>query len=115
MTFPNIHRHKIALLGPLGTGKTALITRFADGVFSDDYQPTVGAGFGSRDVKTANGTVTLNIWDTAGQERSRSLVPRYARGASALILVFDLSNEATFAEARSVLDTERSNSHAAAI
>jgi small GTP-binding protein len=107
--FPDFHRHKVAILGPFGTGKTALLTRYATDAFTDEYQPTVGAGFVSRDVKTSSGLVVLDIWDTAGQERFRSLVPRYSHGASALILVFDLSNQATFDEARALLDSGRTD------
>mmetsp|Transcript_69305 Transcript_69305/g.163012 ORF Transcript_69305/g.163012 Transcript_69305/m.163012 type:complete len:167 (+) Transcript_69305:196-696(+) len=38
----------------------------------------------------------LQIWDTAGQERFRSMVRIYYRGASAAILVFDVTDKASF-------------------
>jgi GTPase SAR1 family protein len=34
----------------------------------------------------------LHIWNTAEQKRYKSLVPKHSRGASAIILVFDVSN-----------------------
>jgi small GTP-binding protein len=37
--------------------------------------------------------VKLEIWDTAGQERYRSLAPMYYRGASAAIVVYDITKK----------------------
>ncbi|KAG2190271.1 hypothetical protein INT46_005600 [Mucor plumbeus] len=42
--------------------------------------------------------VKLQIWDTAGQERFRSMAPMYYRGASAAILVYDITSEESFIE-----------------
>ena len=44
----------------------------------------------------ANQKITLQIWDTAGQERFRSMAPLYYRGAVAAILVFSITDEASF-------------------
>ena len=33
------------------------------------------------------------MWDTAGQESYRSLLPLYYRGASIVVLVYDITNE----------------------
>ncbi|EPB78097.1 Ras family protein [Ancylostoma ceylanicum] len=40
------------------------------------------------------------IWDTAGQERFRSVTAAYYRDADALLLVFDVSNRASFENVR---------------
>jgi small GTP-binding protein len=40
--------------------------------------------------------VQFNIWDTAGQEKYASLAPMYYRGAAASILVYDITNRASF-------------------
>ena len=39
----------------------------------------------------------LKIWDTAGQERFQSLGVAFYRGADACILVYDITNEKSFA------------------
>ena len=46
-------------------------------------------------------TVKFEIWDTAGQERYRSLAPMYYRGASAAVIVFDITRKDSFAGAKS--------------
>ena len=44
---------------------------------------------------------THNHRDTAGQERYRSLAPMYYRGASAAIVVYDITNPDSFTGAKS--------------
>ena len=38
----------------------------------------------------------LQVWDTAGQETFRSIARSYYRGAAAALLVYDVTNRATF-------------------
>ena len=38
----------------------------------------------------------MEIWDTAGQERFRNIAPLYYRKASAVLIVFDLTNKYSF-------------------
>ena len=40
--------------------------------------------------------VRLQLWDTAGQERFRSLIPSYIRDSSVAIVVYDITNRASF-------------------
>ena len=40
--------------------------------------------------------MSLQIWDTAGQERFQSLSSAFYRGADACILVYDVTNPASF-------------------
>ena len=41
-------------------------------------------------------TVRLQLWDTAGQERFRSLIPSYIRDSSVAVVVYDITDPATF-------------------
>ena len=47
-----------------------------------------------------NAKVLSTCRDTAGQERYASLAPLYYRGASAAAIVYDVTNEDTFAKAK---------------
>lgn len=55
----------------------------------------------SVDFKTKNITidgkmVQLQVWDTAGQERFRTITSSFYRGAHGIIVVYDISDQATF-------------------
>ena len=43
-------------------------------------------------------TIKFEIWDTAGQERYRSMAKVFYKNAAACILVYDITNKASFEE-----------------
>ena len=88
---------KVIVVGDTAVGKTSIILRYRHDVYLPDHEPTVGASFITRTIQTPYGPANVNIWDTAGQERYRSLVPMYSRGAAVALIVFDVSNESSFA------------------
>lgn len=53
-------------------------------------------------------TVRLQLWDTAGQERFRSLIPSYIRDSSVAVVVYDVTNRASFEGTRRWVDEVRS-------
>lgn len=75
--------------------------RFVRDEFFEFQEPTIGAAFLTQSVQLDTSVVKFEIWDTAGQERYRSLAPMYYRGASAAIVVFDLSNKDSYNGAKS--------------
>lgn len=48
--------------------------------------------------------VKIQIWDTAGQERYRSITNAYYRGAEAIMIVFDLTNNDSFEHIQGWID-----------
>lgn len=100
-------KYKVVLIGSSAVGKTSIVLRFSKGTFSSGQESTIGAAFISRDITTERGSVSLHVWDTAGQERYRSLVPKYSQGASAVIIVFDVSDPETFEAAKQWLQDAR--------
>ena len=93
-------RVKLVLLGASAAGKTSVSARFARGTFSSECKATVGAAFASATREVDGGRVKFEIWDTAGQERYASLAPLYYRGASAAMIVFDVTSRESFERAR---------------
>ncbi|CAH8256995.1 unnamed protein product [Arabidopsis lyrata] len=91
---------KLVLLGDVGAGKSSLVLRFVKDQFVEFQESTIGAAFFSQTLAVNDATVKFEIWDTAGQERYHSLAPMYYRGAAAAIIVFDVTNQASFERAK---------------
>lgn len=91
------YKLKILLCGPAAVGKTSLIHRFIKSKFDRDYKLTVGVDILTKDVEYAPGQVaTLSIWDIGGQERFSFIRTTFYKGASGVLLVFDLTRSATW-------------------
>lgn len=95
---------KAMLIGDSGVGKTCLLIRFKDGAFlGGTFISTVGIDFRNKVVNVDDFKVKLQIWDTAGQERFRSVTHAYYRDAHALLLLYDVTNKASFDNTRAWL------------
>jgi len=91
-----VPKYKLVFLGDIYVGKTSIINQFMYESFDNNYQATIGIDFLSKTIHLADQPMRLQLWDTAGQERFRSLIPNYIRDSSAAIIVFDLTNPASF-------------------
>lgn len=89
-------KYKLVFLGDQSVGKTSIITRFMYDNFDKNYQATIGIDFLSKTMYLEDRTVRLQLWDTAGQERFRSLIPSYIRDSSVAVIVYDITNRASF-------------------
>merc|ERR1719231_708497 len=89
-------KYKLVFLGDQSVGKTSIITRFMYDKFDNTYQATIGIDFLSKTMYLEDRTVRLQLWDTAGQERFRSLIPSYIRDSSVAVVVYDITNRASF-------------------
>ena len=98
---------KIVLLGDTAVGKTSLCARLVNGTFDSFSEPTIGAAFLTKTVQTGDITHRLEIWDTAGQERYKALAPMYYRGATAALIVYDVTNEESFQGAKTWIEELR--------
>jgi Ras-related protein Rab-21 len=91
---------KLVLLGDGRVGKTSLVLRYVDNVFSDSQTATVQASYLTKRLNINGVVVTLSIWDTAGQERFHALGPIYYRDADAALLVYDIMDKDSFTRVR---------------
>jgi small GTP-binding protein len=93
---PIRRRMKVVLVGDQQVGKTSIIAHLVTNTFNPATSPTIGAAFQTYCMATAHGPVTMQIWDTAGQEKYRALTPLYYRSADVAVLVYDITQVASF-------------------
>ena len=91
-----INKQKLILIGDVAVGKTSIINSLLGQKFNEEYEPSIGVDFFSKTLKYKGKSIKLQIWDSAGQEKFRSLIPNYIRGASLIILVYDITNKTSF-------------------
>ena len=99
----------ILLLGDTCVGKTCLISRYANGVFKEEYITTVGVDYVSKQEIINDQNINVKLWDTAGQERFKALTPSYLRGAEGIVLVYDVTNAETFESLKFWIDSLKSS------
>ena len=93
---------KICLLGAFGVGKTSLVRRYVQSLFSDAYLTTVGVKIDKKTVTVGNETVTLLLWDIAGEDDVSPIRMSYLRGAAGYLLVADGTRAETLDIASSI-------------
>ncbi|KAK3816688.1 MAG: ras family-domain-containing protein [Benniella sp.] len=91
---------KLLLIGDSGVGKSCLLLRFSDDSFTPSFITTIGIDFKIRTIELDGKRIKLQIWDTAGQERFRTITTAYYRGAMGILLVYDVTDERSFANIR---------------
>lgn len=77
------------MVGPFAVGKTSLVRRFVDSIFSDNYLTTIGVKISKKIVQTTTHQVNLMIWDIEGVDIFTALQPSNLRGAAGVFLVLD--------------------------
>merc|ERR1711953_1091350 len=87
---------KLLLIGESSVGKTSVMFRFSDDVFSYTNIPTIGIDFKIKTVEIDGKKIKLQIWDTSGQERFDAITRQYYRGAMGIILVYDITFAKSF-------------------
>lgn len=94
----DLEMFKIVIIGSSGTGKTNISTRFIRDEFNEVCQATLGVEFMTKVVEVGKKKVKISLWDTAGQERYKSLSKVYYKGASAAIVVYDITDAKSYVD-----------------
>jgi small GTP-binding protein len=90
------YNKKICLIGDFGVGKTSLVSRYVNNVFSDVYQTTVGVKIDTKVCEPKPGVqVKFIIWDVAGADSLSTVSRSYLSGANGYILVADGTRKET--------------------
>jgi len=86
---------KICMLGSFAVGKTSLVRRFVENMFSDKYMTTIGVKIEKKIINIQQQSLTLIIWDIAGENGFHQIQGTYLRGMSGYILVADKTRTST--------------------
>ncbi|KAH8406793.1 hypothetical protein KR222_003434 [Zaprionus bogoriensis] len=119
---------KIVLIGDCCTGKTSILQRFKTGNYVERHGNTIGVDFSMKTIEVEGKQVKvslashlcgelilmqfalsaqLQIWDTAGQERFRTITQSYYRANNGVIIVYDITKRATFANLQKWIEEVR--------
>ncbi len=93
---------KICMLGSFSVGKTSLVKRFVESIFSDRYLTTVGVKIDKKVVPVDGQEVTLMLWDLYGEDEFQKIRMSYLRGAAGYLLVADGTRPATLDKALAI-------------
>lgn len=96
--------YRLVLAGDAGSGKSSFLLRLCLNEFRGDIPTTLGVDFQMKKLLVDGDYTTLQIWDTAGQERFRSIAKSYFRKAHGVLLVYDVTSEASFLNVRQWID-----------
>ncbi len=90
------YKFKMVMLGDFAVGKTSIIRRFVFDEFGDTYLTTIGVKVTRKEAVLKNGAgADLLLWDIAGSDRFNEVSPEYVKGASAGIIVADVTRPST--------------------
>jgi len=85
------------IIGDTGTGKSCLVLRFADEMYTDRCITTIGYDFKTKYVQRNDKTYKLQIWDTTDQEQFKTVGGfNHLRGAHCIVICFDVTNFFSF-------------------
>lgn len=86
---------KICMVGAFAVGKTSLVARFVESIFSEKYHTTVGVKISKKVLKRHDEEWQLLLWDLAGEDEFMQVRTSYLRGAAGYLLVVDGTRRAT--------------------
>ncbi len=96
---------KVCMLGSFAVGKTSLVRRFVQSIFSDAYLTTVGVKIDKKVLRVDEQDMTMILWDIYGEDEFQRLRTSYVRGASGCLYVADGTRRATLDKALSLKGT----------
>jgi small GTP-binding protein len=90
---------KVCMLGSFSVGKSSLVRRFVESIFSEQYHTTIGVKVDKKVVKFGGKDVTLVLWDIHGEDVFQKMQMNYLRGMSGYLLVADGTRGQTLEDA----------------
>ena len=99
---------KICMLGSFAVGKTSLVRRYVESIYSDSYHTTVGVKISKKVVQVKESEVNLVLWDLYGEDDFQKMHWNHLHGAFGYLLVGDGTRPATLEKALALEQQARS-------
>jgi len=90
---------KVCMLGSFSVGKTSLVRRFVESIFSETYLTSIGVKIDKKVVRANNEDITLVLWDIHGEDAYQKIRMSYLRGMHGYLLVADGTRRQTLDDA----------------
>jgi small GTP-binding protein len=95
-------KRKICMLGAFAVGKTSLVGRFVNSIYSEKYHTTIGVKIDKKTVEVDGEDVVLLIWDIYGEDDIQEIRLNYIRGSAGYLLIADGTRPDTLETARHI-------------
>mmetsp|Transcript_46755 Transcript_46755/g.97849 ORF Transcript_46755/g.97849 Transcript_46755/m.97849 type:complete len:326 (-) Transcript_46755:27-1004(-) len=96
-------QRKVAVLGFMGVGKSAVTIQFTEGHFAEPYSPTIENTF-QKVIRHKGIEYQTDILDTAGQDEYQIFHNRYAMGIHGYILMYSITSRRSFDMVETIRD-----------
>lgn len=107
-------KKKVVMLGSFAVGKTSLVQRFVNSIFSEKYQTTIGVKIDQKIINVDDTEVNLLLWDIHGNDDYQKIKPAYIMGSSGCFIVIDGTRHSTLEVGKELIETAKKtapNSH----
>ena len=96
---------KILVIGDYKVGKTSLITRFSQDIFSEDNFLTFAIDFKTKIIEIDNKLIKVALWDPcSGSERFLQPLNSHYRGSHGIVINYDITDKQKFINLRKWID-----------
>ena len=95
---------KICFLGASSVGKTSLIRRYVESIFSEKYHTTIGVKIDKKIIQMQDQSLQLMIWDIEGYDEFSTFRKSFLRGASGYFFVIDATRPDSIAVCNQLYD-----------
>ena len=90
------YNFKTVIIGEPGVGKSSIISRGVNNIFTKDYKATLFFDHSWKNYKVNNSKIRIQLWDTCGQEVYHSVIKNFYKSALCIFLVFSINNIESF-------------------
>jgi small GTP-binding protein len=101
--------YKLLIIGDENTGKTNICNRMSGNPFNVSYDHTIGIEFSTCFTKVDSEIIKCQLWDTSGKRIFAPVLQSYYKGVIGIIIVYDVTNLASFKRIDYWLDQIRNN------